>query len=115
MLRDVMVRVDRSRRALARVITGKHESVLDVLSGVMGKFAEDEELKLSCVAVMINYAIMFREDPAFYEGAKVLALSSLAELVKADKSAQVAYRGLVIIGTLVSPLPCPCLRRCRCC
>lgn len=90
-----------SRRNLQLRVSERHEIVLDAVNTILIKFASDEQLLTACIGLYINYAILFREDPQFYESGKVHLLSSVIELLDTHKAnAKIVYRLLVIIGTL---------------
>lgn len=91
-----------SRRAVAKkVLAPRYEEVLEGVSAAARKYPEDQNVRLSVVAVYINFAILFAEDPRAYEQSKVLLLTSVQELLQAAAAdAKVAYRCAIVIGTL---------------
>lgn len=91
-----------SRRAVAKkVLAVRYEEILEGVAAAARKFSEDQNVRLSVVAVYINFAILFAEDRAAYESAKVLLLTSVQELLQASAAdAKVAYRCAIVLGTL---------------
>eukprot|EP00808_Paulinella_micropora_P002467 g33353.t1 len=105
-----------SRRASAKLMMSCHEDVLEalnVLNSKTWKMPSSEEAKkkeaatlnmldLSCVGVLINYAVLFAEDVKKYEEPKVVCLSNVMEYLQAKrKTPKIVYRLLVILGSLV--------------
>jgi len=61
----------------------------------------DKRLKTSALALLINFAILFGNTPKEYEAAKVHCLTNMIEFLSAETDAELIYRGLVILGTLI--------------
>jgi len=107
-----------NRRILAKLMLTKYEQVFDLLSA-LNDFKEaasekekaDEQkqkdekqmqtLRASNVALLINYAISFLEDPQSFEAAKIICLSCTIEYLSKKNNGVLAYRLLVVIGTLI--------------
>ncbi len=93
-----------ARQRIKKLLLGRYEQVLESLAAVLASHGADTELKLSCVAVLINFAISFSES-ADYADAKVHALTSIQDMLSSEAAADgtdpaCAYRLLVVLGTL---------------
>jgi len=73
--------------------------MLDVVATVID--GADKRLQGACIALLINFAIIFREDNDKYESAKVHMLTNMVELLSLELDTKLAYRSLVVIGTLI--------------
>jgi len=89
------------RRVLSKAMGARFEDVFDGVFQALKKH-EDDNLRASAFALFINFTLLFIEDSHFYEGGKVQLLSSLPEhLSLPHLSPKLAYRLLVILGTLI--------------
>jgi len=105
-----------NRRALAKLVASKYEQVFDLLVAFNnmkekpGEKTEDqkkkEEKRLQTLhtagaGVLINYSTLFLEDFKLYEGAKVHCLTTITEQFEGKVNPAIAYRLLVVLGTLI--------------
>jgi hypothetical protein len=88
-----------SRRVLAKSLAARYEEVIDTIAPLL--LTTDKRLKTSALALLINLAILFGESPKEYEAAKVHCLTNMIEFLSAESDAELVYRGLVILGTLI--------------
>jgi len=90
-----------SRHILLRAISNRSDEIFDAIAAALSKFS-DEDIRSSAIGVYINFAIVFKSDRQLYESAKLQLLTSVKELLESgDLSANLVYRSLVIIGTLL--------------
>ena len=90
-----------SRRVLSKAMGARYESIFDSLATSLARF-QDDNLRASAFALYINYTLLFCESSALYEAGKVQLLSSLPEQLRLPGlNAKLAYRLLVVLGTLL--------------
>jgi len=87
------------RRVMTKVVAPRSEEMLDVVATLIAD--ADKRLQGACIALLINFAIVFREDNDKYESAKVHMLTNMAELMSLELDSKIAYRALVVLGTLI--------------
>jgi len=101
---------------LAKLVAMKNEQVFDLLivfHNIKEKSSEKTEdqkkkeekrlqmLRAASVGLLINYATLFLEDFKLYEGAKIHCLTAVIEQLEGKVNATIAYRLLVVLGTLI--------------
>ena len=90
-----------SRRVLSKAMGARYESIFDTVASSLQRF-QDDNLRASAFALYINYTLLFCESSAVYEAGKVQLLSSLPEQLRLPGlNAKLAYRLLVVLGTLL--------------
>jgi len=89
-----------NRRILSRFISDRAEEIFDCIQTTLDKI-KDEEYHTACIGVIINFAILFREDNKAYEQAKIMALSGVTGLLESESNTKLLYRLLVVLGTLI--------------
>lgn len=94
-----------SRRALGKAISIQYETILESVSSIFHKFVGDENLRLSIIALYINFAIFFTEDIKYFEQAKVLLLTNIQDALQGGNGGpidpRIAYRCIIIVGTIL--------------
>lgn len=88
-----------SRRALFKILGARYEEILDKIASLGGH--ADVKVRLSYLGLLVNFSILFREDPKQFAEAKVHCLSSLMELLSLESDPTAVYQALVVLGTLV--------------
>lgn len=87
------------RRNTTKVMGSHLEIVFDSIASLATH--EDSKLRLVYLNLMINYAILFTENPKAYEEGKILLLSSVHEILSSESDKGVFYRAAVVLGTLI--------------
>lgn len=87
------------RRAMAKYVTPRSEEIVDCIATLLAE--SDKRVMSACLALLINFAIVFREDNNRFESAKVHVLTNMMELFSGPLEPPMAYRACVVLGTLV--------------
>eukprot|EP00823_Brevimastigomonas_motovehiculus_P004384 TRINITY_DN288_c0_g1_i1.p1 TRINITY_DN288_c0_g1~~TRINITY_DN288_c0_g1_i1.p1 ORF type:complete len:573 (+),score=179.41 TRINITY_DN288_c0_g1_i1:77-1795(+) len=87
------------RRALAKYIAHRDEEITDAIRPFFSH--DDMKVRSAAIAILLNYALLFRENAKDFESGKTLLLSMVAELIEGEKEKSLVYRYLIVIGTIV--------------
>lgn len=90
-----------SRRVSSVAMSQRYEIVIDTITTLFKKY-DDAALRACCVNLLINFAIVWRDQPGANEAAKVQSLACLMEMLETEKrDAKIIFRIIVVLGTLI--------------
>jgi thioredoxin 1 len=90
-----------ARRVLAKLMPAQYEPLIETLLPAAQRVGADAKVRGELIAVLVNFALLFLEDAAKFHEAKVHLVSSAKELLAAEDDGELAYRLVVVLGSLL--------------